>query len=818
MSFARPAPPRPSRPVDAQRPARVRKPAQRDGVVSWSEAIATIASIDPIGNAGLLDDVRRTGYPLPYERPVPSMFPNRRHSLVGSTSRRPVEHNRGYPPRSKLHTDPLRGAEHELALNGPAFPVNRRPEDKAHCPHANCKSYPTTLYRLERRYDEELSPMCSHLLYEHQITPFPCGESNCERKGARGYFMQNDLVMHVREAHPYASALHRLRGRVDSMLLDQSNHSDQPCQSIEVRYDSSIGKQPRDSDFMAQQRPYTSHGVSSSRRPFLGSDEDPNKTVTPRAEARAVSETASSMHVHPSSVRGKDMPSISHREASSDSDLQILDENPFKKSESSKKEDARDFVGTGIPNGDNHAAASDHSFTHTMASQEPQSGTIPRIPSNFTGGKMISSSLRNMSLRSEIHETRSTPSTAPKESHFISSPPLAATIPNSQSSPGDMKSRASFSRPENSQASRIVKSNKPSGNVESIIDRSYEFSDEEDGIRPAIRRPPPQPSLPQKSLPASASQEPFPAPQKPFSVPQSFFAPPTKVESPQMRVPTRPPATLAKKGSSVPDHSIVTSPAKPRARKFAIHNVLASDEFDELSLGEDGFILLSARSRTDKLPRLDLPVLVKREEDETRPPPAGSTKKRLFSSIEDDNEVDELAENSLSMSTPHQPQPVPGSKPQAKTAVRDSGSTSMRPIMKPKSRKRHNDAFKSQPGSSLRTPTTHHQLPARTSTPILDLANRSSALDLENNGSRPEIPSTSELGSSPNSRRGILAALITPRKKTWAGRAVKLEDENELIDSVVTPGGTLRRCGQDGFVCGRAFCFRCQAEGDAMMR
>jgi hypothetical protein len=706
-----------------------------------------------------------------------------------------VDHNRGYPPGPKQSTDPLGGAEEELTLNGPAFPTKESTADKAPCPHANCKTYSTTLYRIERGYDEELSPMCSHLLYEHHITPFPCGEINCERKGARGYFMQNELVRHVREAHPYAAALHGLRGRVDSALLKHNNHSDQPRQSIEVRQSSSISKEPRDSDFMVPQRPHSNHVPSSSRRTFLGSDQDTN--FTPRSAFRPISASASSMHVHPSPSRVKDMSSMDHREASFDSDLQILDGNPFKGSDGSKNEGTRNCV-----NG--HAPASGPSFTHATASQNIQSSAQHNITYKHPGERMANFHPGNTNVHQKVHENHSRSSNSPKESQSTSTPPLPATISNLQSSAKDMQSKASFSRPEIGGASEAVKTNEPFRHAEeSIIDRSYELSDEEDGIRPAIRRQHPQPSLPHK----------------PPQLPQSFFAPPPKVESPQIPPAPAPPARVAKKGPSRLNQSFVTPPTKLKSRKSATHNVLASDEFDELSLGEDGFILLSARPKSDKLPKLVLSVEVKREEDENLAP-ISEVLKRRFSWL-DDNEADELAEGMPSSSTPRQPGTIAGSKP---TSMRESGAYSMRPIKKTKSSKMPSNKFGFRYGSltqeapmSHRTPIKHQYLPITASTPLLDLANRSSGKGNETNGSRAEIPSTSELGSSPNSRlvqsreqrtNSNFAMVVTPQK-AWASRAIKLEDEK---DGVVTPGGTLRRCGYDGFVCGRAFCFSCHSD------
>ena len=80
--------------------------------------------------------------------------------------------------------------------------------------------------------------------------------------------------------------------------------------------------------------------------------------------------------------------------------------------------------------------------------------------------------------------------------------------------------------------------------------------------------------------------------------------------------------------------------------------------------------------------------------------------------------------------------------------------------------------------------------------------------------SAEEIPSTSELGSSPGSpivQRGLvgqdsgLVVVITPQKSV---SRVKQEEGSE---GTVTPGGSLRRCGQEGFICRRIFCFKCRS-------
>ena len=753
MTFAKSAPARASLPVNTQRPARARKPAQRDGIVSWSEAIATIASVDPVGNAALLDDVRRTGYSLGYELPVPSMFPNRRHSLDESTPRRRVDHQQRYAARAEPRLDLQSGADDGLTFADSAYSTMGSPVESAPCPHADCKPYITTQYRLERGHDEELSPMCSHLLYEHHITPFACGEVNCERKGARGYFLQKDLVRHVRDAHPYAAALHRLRGRVDSALLDQSRYPDLPRQSIEVDRIQFKSRQPRESDFMALRRINSSPGLTSGRKSPSNYVEGSHRT--PRSGVNAVFVSPASMHVHPSSTKTNNKSSFNCRQASSDSDLQILSGDPFEASESSKTEIARSVGGTAYLNGRNKL-----------------------------------SSARN------LPEGMNDIFALPTEPHPTSRLPLSTTIPNSQSSESNMSYNTSLSQPQNGQAPTSARV-KPTWHVEpSIVDRSYEFSDEEDGIQPATTRasPPQPPSNNESKL-----------------VPQSFIPPRTKVESPQIPLLSESAATSVKKGYSTEIWPLTTPSTKHKSRNSAIHNVLDSEEFDELSFGENGFILLSTRPRSGRLSKVDIPTQVKDEEAKSPALPAEPSREKLFRSIENYEDVDELAQDDTSVSSPHRAGAVPSAK-------------LTRYIFKPKSGKKHKDGAKSQHRPSTpshQTPRIQQRLPVGTSTPLLDLVNRGFAKDDEilRSSSSKEIPSTSELGSSPNARpaqrepiwpNSRFAAAVTPHK-SWASRTVKLEDEGDII---VTPEGTLRKCGQDGFVCRRAFCFGCRSDDE----
>lgn len=821
-SFTKPAPSRPSAPLDVQRPTRVRKPAQRDGIVSWTEAVTTIASVDPVGNAGLLDDARRTGYPLTYEFPVSSSseFPNRRHSQNGPPSKRPIEKNHGYLTGVRIRDNSLdEGCE--LGLQVPAFYNRTSSEQQSRCPHADCRACTTTLYRLERRPDEELSPMCSHLLYEHHIAPFPCGELNCERKGPQGYFMQKDLIRHVREAHPYIAALHRLRGRVDHALLSNSSTSKQLQESIEVQHDAASARQSRDSDFMSPQRPYTSHGLSNRQGFPLSLDQDLDKTLTPQSGVKAVQGGTSSLHVQPSATAEDILSRINIREESFDSDLIILDENPFLDKRTSSKEQpsdpslAKKSTGGNTPPATSLPGPSSYSYNHGGESGESR---LPkawaRIPCTYPGcGKLISSAGNYMDRHLEYHEKLSRSSTASSRSHLIKGSLLSTTIPSSQTSVPHTIIRPSSSLPPNDQASPLPLISRATGpREESGVDRSYEFSDEEDGIRPVIKRPNP---------PSTLLSD-------PSDIPQSFFAPRTKAKSPSPNLPHKPSSPPPQKGPSPRSKQPFYTPkSKPTSLKTLVRNVLDSEDFDELSLGENGFILLSARPRSGALPKSAVPLRVKQEEPGTGSGLASSSKKRPFGSLGDEDDMDELMGESPSISASNPLRPTP-KLASFRKHTKESGNPRIRLDVQPKSKKGPNDAVVPKIGSSLRiehaplqTPRKNPQPPTTSRTPLIDLAKQARAQEAERRAPTAGISSASELGSSSNASRAEqreaagtsdpFGRLVKRRKNLpyAATRTVKREDDNE---GVVTPGGTWRRCGQDGFACGRTFCFRCGAD------
>jgi hypothetical protein len=117
------------------------------------------------------------------------------------------------------------------------------------------------------------------------------------------------------------------------------------------------------------------------------------------------------------------------------------------------------------------------------------------------------------------------------------------------------------------------------------------------------------------------------------------------------------------------------------------------------------------------------------------------------------------------------------------------------------------------PPEPVATPARLHKQSSGTNTPLIDLVREDDDDDV---GMRPP---TSALDSSPTARHtriraGRQAAEPSDRfgLRTAAGlrRVPRTKVKQEGEESVVrTPGGTLRRCGQNGFACRRPFCFTC---------
>ena len=210
-----------------QRPTRDRKPAQRDPtMLNWSEAVATIESLDPDLHSSLLQDVQRADPDAPFRYAFPASLTTSMKSgeTVASqeSSNEPAQKSSAIktPHKALQSSHSCLGFEEldELAADHPPRSRASVPTNSSLCTFGDCASS-TKSYRLRRRQNEEISPMCLHLLQAHQITPYPCKEPFCDRTGLYGFCLQVDLVRHVQLTHPSPAALDRLQGRVSSSYL-----------------------------------------------------------------------------------------------------------------------------------------------------------------------------------------------------------------------------------------------------------------------------------------------------------------------------------------------------------------------------------------------------------------------------------------------------------------------------------------------------------------------------------------------------------------------------------------------------------------------
>jgi len=240
--------------------------------------------------------------------------------------------------------------------------------------------------------------------------------------------------------------------------------------------------------------------------------------------------------------------------------------------------------------------------------------------------------------------------------------------------------------------------------------------------------------------------------------------------------------------------------------------VFDADDLDELSLGLDDFVLMSSQPRTN--PRPSTVVRVK-QEDATEGPrtaPIASSKKRKLSMFQANDEEDELRIISSS-----RPGPSSVSRPQIKTEADENAP----PLSNTIASKR-----KDARPDPLSTPRNKGKKKVnRINTPLLDLTPSRSAnvnpngtgeiVDSEAPSSSPTHPKTSSGNEEDGARHqkevaetdSLLIGLLTPvRKQHWTGDPLQGEKVTIVIK---TPGGTLRRCGEDDFSCGRSFCFRC---------
>ncbi|KAL5314681.1 hypothetical protein ACEPPN_017326 [Leptodophora sp. 'Broadleaf-Isolate-01'] len=802
-----------------ERPARVRKPAQTDPrIISWNQAVDSIESVDPILHAGIMEDARRANNQPPrssFRRLEPQILedsdmdaPN--HSQENTP---PAEDRRSYddlPIRSSL-----------------AVELTPEPEDflipGAPCPHADCKLHPSILYKLQRREHEQLSEMCLHLFRVHHTTPFPCGEIGCSKKGEDGYFMQLDLVKHVRFAHKSVSALHRLRGRVDSALLDQPATIARPATSDTMHRPIS---QHRDSDFMSPLKGHARNLSSSQPSGF-----DPDRTLTPRGTAGLSTFTpmtsVSSLKVnHPSAT------SMSMRDTSNSQDRTILDSQV-----------GSSQFGSSQPRIEVEPVMQSRRSFHRV-SQLPTDESLardvvgPQIPPTPQTSTENSIEVPALSLTNPVNivpEQILNPQDTLQASieSWPQVPMPSIQVPVAQQSSFEEES-SSGSRPPTSSAlpkpTRAVPPVPPI--TRNIVDPTYEFSDEEPEVQPPTIVPAQEVSTPRQApkqrakvplVPASVSSRPSTS----MSVPSAVVEPPVSRRLGALKTVAKPLASSDSRAKVVkaviksvagPSASQFKSPTKPTATPAAKrHQRVHSEGIDELSLGVDEFILLSSQQRTNPLPvpqigikheeMVDSPVLLS----------VPAARKRKLDEIRD-NGFDELSMLAQASQNPSISQPT------IKTEADEPSLPQARPMMpKRRGRPARNRDDTESSSSQVRSSQAPEMMHAVTSTPLLDLtpvrnarvnAERMKEIgdSEEDEENDPESPSHRVKQRLRGQKaRPVAFGNMTPTTKSrWSRDLLKAEQVSVLVK---TPGGTMRRCGVDGFECKRSFCFRCSANG-----
>ena len=251
----------------------------------------------------------------------------------------------------------------------------------------------------------------------------------------------------------------------------------------------------------------------------------------------------------------------------------------------------------------------------------------------------------------------------------------------------------------------------------------------------------------------------------------------------------------------------MSSATKSRPKKPISQRAIISDDIDELSMATDDFILLSSQPRTNH--RSLLPVAIKNEARSNSPQlrTVESTRKRKLITFQETDDEDELGDPfTTSCLRAHVKKEVD------ENATPFTDRTTKRNV---KTRLVHR--------------TSPHNKDSRkangTSTPLLDLTPSRNAdatgevFDSDAPSSSPAYQQTSQnfAGTHTQGQDGAAEIipppvdLLTPiRKKRWTEDPLKAEQVTIVIK---TPGGSLRRCGEDDFACGRSFCFRCGSSG-----
>ncbi|KAG4432087.1 hypothetical protein IFR05_012416 [Cadophora sp. M221] len=771
-----------------ERPARVRKPAQTDPrILSWNQAVDSIESVDPILHAGIMEDARRANNVPPH-----SSFRRSEQQIVEDSDMDIPNHSQETTPpaedRRSYDDLPIRSSlAVELTSESEDFLIPGAP-----CPHADF----------------------------HHTTPFPCGEIGCSKKGEEGYFMQLDLVKHVRLAHKSVSALHRLRGRVDSALIDQPATIARPVDTNDpMRRPIS---QHRDSDFMSTLKGHARNLSSSQPSGF-----DPDRTLTPRGMAGVSTFTpmtsVSSLKVnHPSAT------SMSMRDTSNSQDRTILDSQvgSSQLASSQPRMDGESMMESGgsfeevsqPPNGES-------------LSREVVGLQIPPTPQTLAANSVEAPALSLTNPTNVVPQQILEPQDIVQAS--IESRPQAPmhSAPVFAVQQSSFEELSSLPRPPTGMAlPKQTHAVPPIGR--NIVDPTYDFSDEEPDVRPPTIVPAQEVSTPRQVprqrakvplVPASVSSRPAAL----MPVAEAVVEPPANrrlgalktvakpLASPDSRVKITKAATKSVAGPSASRPKSATKPAATAAAKR--HQRVHSEGIDELSLGVDEFILLSSRQRTHPLP---VPQIGIKHEDMVDSPVLLSVPAARMRKLDEirDNGFDELSVLAQASQNPGISQPT------IKTETDEPSLPHARPMMfKRKGRPpRNRDATESS-SSQMRSSRAPEIMHAVTSTPLLDLTPARNARvnaermkeigDLEEDEENdPESPSH-RLKQRPRGQtaRPVSFGNMTPTiKSRWSRDSLKAEQVSVLVK---TPGGTMRRCGVDGFECKRSFCFRCSANG-----
>jgi hypothetical protein len=102
------------------------------------------------------------------------------------------------------------------------------------CPHPDCGTSPTILYRSGRLSNEARSEIIEHLREAHNFSKFPCTVLGCRRQGKDGYFRHHDLVKHLEREHRLYSSHKKILPNKDLDLYGKSEDKLASCREVKV--------------------------------------------------------------------------------------------------------------------------------------------------------------------------------------------------------------------------------------------------------------------------------------------------------------------------------------------------------------------------------------------------------------------------------------------------------------------------------------------------------------------------------------------------------------------------------------------------------